>query len=160
MASERVQRQIDRLLDEAENAIGHGDWETARDTAHRVLTIDPGNDDAQAFLGIAERGLGSGSQPTLPAVSPPAVAPSSQPTYFANGRYQVKEFLGEGGKKRVYLAHDSVLDRDIALAALVRKSDRRAQVALGVAGGDQRQTQAQRKHTARSCRHHIISPVG
>ncbi len=33
MASERIQRRIDRLLDEADEAIGQGDWETARDTA-------------------------------------------------------------------------------------------------------------------------------
>ena len=42
----------------------------------------------------------------------------SQPSSFANGRYQVKEFLGEGGKKRVYQAHDTVLDRDVALAVI------------------------------------------
>ena len=39
---------------------------------------------------------------------------SAVPTSFANGRYQVKKFLGEGGKKKVYLAHDTVLDRDVA----------------------------------------------
>ena len=43
---------------------------------------------------------------------------SVQPTSFANGRYQVKEFLGEGGKKRVYQAHDSVLDRDVAFVLI------------------------------------------
>ena len=31
----------------------------------------------------------------------------------------MREFLGEGGKKRVFLAHDSLLDRDVAFA-LVR----------------------------------------
>jgi len=41
-----------------------------------------------------------------------------QPTSFANGRYQVKKFLGEGGKKKVYLAHDAVLDRDVAFALI------------------------------------------
>jgi tetratricopeptide (TPR) repeat protein len=30
----------------------------------------------------------------------------------------VKRFLGEGGKKRVYLAHDSLLDRDVAFALI------------------------------------------
>jgi tetratricopeptide (TPR) repeat protein len=42
----------------------------------------------------------------------------AQPTSFANGRYQVEKFLGEGGKKRVYLAHDTVLDRDVAFALI------------------------------------------
>jgi tetratricopeptide (TPR) repeat protein len=40
------------------------------------------------------------------------------PTSFVNGRYQVKRFLGEGGKKKVYLVHDSVLDRDVAFALI------------------------------------------
>lgn len=40
-----------------------------------------------------------------PAPPPPAI-----PTSFAGGRYQVKKFLGEGGKKKVYLVHDTVLD--------------------------------------------------
>jgi hypothetical protein len=44
----------------------------------------------------------------------PTKPPVSEPTSFANGRYQVKKFLGEGGKKKVYLAHDTVLDRDVA----------------------------------------------
>jgi tetratricopeptide (TPR) repeat protein/ribosomal protein L40E len=41
-----------------------------------------------------------------------------EPTSFANGRYQVKRFLGEGGKKKVYLAHDTLLDRDVAFALI------------------------------------------
>jgi tetratricopeptide (TPR) repeat protein len=40
------------------------------------------------------------------------------PTSFAGGRYQVNKFLGEGGKKKVYLAHDTVLDRDVAFALI------------------------------------------
>ncbi|MFQ6030094.1 MAG: serine/threonine-protein kinase PknK, partial [Dehalococcoidia bacterium] len=31
---------------------------------------------------------------------------------------EVKRFLGEGGKKKVYLAHDSLLDRDVAFALI------------------------------------------
>ena len=41
-----------------------------------------------------------------------------QPTSFANDRYQVKRFLGEGGKKKVYLAQVSLLDRKIAFALI------------------------------------------
>jgi tetratricopeptide (TPR) repeat protein/ribosomal protein L40E len=49
----------------------------------------------------------------------PLAAPSSpEPSSFANGRYQVKRFLGEGGKKKVYLTHDTLLDRDVAFALI------------------------------------------
>jgi eukaryotic-like serine/threonine-protein kinase len=57
-----------------------------------------------------------------PAV-PPSRTPTPQPSpalpaSFAGGRYQVKRFLGEGGRKRVYLAHDAKLDRDVAIAVI------------------------------------------
>ena len=44
--------------------------------------------------------------------------PSDEPTSFADGRYDVKELLGEGGKKLVYLAHDNTLDREVAFALI------------------------------------------
>jgi tetratricopeptide (TPR) repeat protein len=43
---------------------------------------------------------------------------SPEPSSFANDRYQVKKFLGEGGKKKVYLVHDTLLDRDVAFALI------------------------------------------
>jgi hypothetical protein len=52
-----------------------------------------------------------------------------QPTSFAGGRYQVKKFLGEGGKKKVYLAHDNTLDRDVAFALI--KTEKLDAVASG-----------------------------
>ncbi|MCH8205932.1 MAG: protein kinase [Chloroflexi bacterium] len=55
--------------------------------------------------------------PHADAVQPAPVA-AEMPTSFAGGRYEVKKFLGEGGKKRVYLTHDSVLDRDVAFALI------------------------------------------
>jgi eukaryotic-like serine/threonine-protein kinase len=59
-------------------------------------------------------------QPLSEKSSAPAKPTSlpDTPTSFAGGRYQVKKFLGEGGKKKVYLAHDTTLDRDIAFALI------------------------------------------
>jgi len=122
MASERIQRRIDRLLDQAEEAMDRSDWESVRDYAKVALGLDPENTDALAFLAAVEQVLEAEStvpSPQSPAAQPRESAPSPvQPTSFANGRYQVKRFLGEGGKKIVYLAHDSTLDRDVAFALI------------------------------------------
>src|SRR3989442_4723271 len=49
----------------------------------------------------------------------PAVAPApAMPATIAGGRYQLRCLLGEGGKKRVYLATDTRLDRDVAIALI------------------------------------------
>ncbi|MFB0547126.1 MAG: protein kinase, partial [Anaerolineae bacterium] len=48
----------------------------------------------------------------------PTKPTSLEPTSFVGDRYQVKKFLGEGGKKKVYLAYDTVLDRDVAFALI------------------------------------------
>ena len=73
------------------------------------------NDPGDKFCGECARALEVVS--AAPTSTKRTAAPQ-QPTSFANGRYQVHDFLGEGGKKRVYRAHDSVLDRDVALAVI------------------------------------------
>ena len=127
MASERVQRRIDQLLDRIEEAVDQLNWERVRELAEAVLDFAPDNDDAKAFLSTAERALsrssGRATETTAPEAEPspssPAQAPiSAQPTSFVGGRYQVKKLLGEGGKKKVYLAHDTVLDREVAIALI------------------------------------------
>ena len=50
MASDQVQRQLDRLLDEAEEAITSDDWATVSSRAKAVLAIDLDNNDGQAYL--------------------------------------------------------------------------------------------------------------
>ena len=57
MASERIQRQIDRLLDEAESAFAQRDWVALQEHARSVLDLDPDNSDASGFLAAAERAL-------------------------------------------------------------------------------------------------------
>jgi tetratricopeptide (TPR) repeat protein len=52
-----------------------------------------------------------------------ALAQVSQTESFASGRYVVRRFLGEGGKKKVYLAHDTVLDRDVAFGLIKVEPD-------------------------------------
>jgi predicted ATPase len=42
----------------------------------------------------------------------------SVPTSFASGRYLVRRPLGQGGQKKVYLARDDRLDRDVVIALL------------------------------------------
>ncbi len=119
MASERVQRRIDILLDEADQAIAQSDWSVVRDRAQNVLALDPDNGDAATFLAAADRALASSGQPPASTSTPTSKEPSAdQPTSFANGRYQVKRFLGEGGKKKIYLAQDTTLDREVAFALI------------------------------------------
>jgi class 3 adenylate cyclase/Cdc6-like AAA superfamily ATPase len=60
----------------------------------------------------------AGAEAAPPAgTSTPKPAPAL-PASFAGGRYVVKGFLGEGGRKKVYLAHDTKLDRDVAVAII------------------------------------------
>ena len=115
MASDRLQRQIELPLDEAEAAIKELDWRVVHDRAQAVLGIDPKNAEGLAFLSTADRAIGGATPPpqtTEPPTSQPATALTMTPaqaTSFANGRYQVARFLGEGGKKKVYLAPDTLL---------------------------------------------------
>ena len=125
MASDRLQRQVERLLDEADQAIIEEDWSTVASRARAILRIDPENSDAISYLAVAERDQSTStelpifesSQPNT-STSPPTTTIPDQPTVFANDRYQVKRFLGEGGKKKVYLAQDTMLDREVAFALI------------------------------------------
>ena len=99
--SERVQRQIERLLDEAADAISHDDWATVRQRAHAALTFDSSNEDALSYLAAAEEALAVSEAPKSSEVSSTPLGPTApQPTSFANGRYTVTKFLGEGARRR------------------------------------------------------------
>src|SRR5947209_7338554 len=63
MPSERVQRHIDRLLDEADQGVAARDWAAVRDRAREVLALDPDNPDARELAAAAVRMLGDDGQP-------------------------------------------------------------------------------------------------
>src|SRR5437660_5158281 len=50
--------------------------------------------------------------------SPVEESEEQLPASFADGRYESKACLGEGARKRVYLAHDQKLARDVAFALI------------------------------------------
>ena len=74
MASDRVQRQLDRLLDEVDEAMTQLDWEQVRDRSQAVLALDPENEDALRFLAASERALGTSAPSPMskPATPTPA----------------------------------------------------------------------------------------
>ena len=59
MLCDRVQRQIDRLLEQAEEAIALRQWEDLRATCEVVLNLDPENSDATRYLALADKSLAS-----------------------------------------------------------------------------------------------------
>jgi class 3 adenylate cyclase len=73
------------------------------------------NRPGEKFCG--ECGAGLASAPAPAAAEPRASGPPA-PQALAGGRYVVRRFLGEGSRKRVYLAHDTRLDRDVAIALI------------------------------------------
>ena len=58
MVSERIQRRLERLLDQIDEAEANGNWESVRDLALDVLEVDNGNTEANAYLRAAERRVG------------------------------------------------------------------------------------------------------
>lgn len=89
------------------------------------------NEPGERFCGQCgfplEAGRASPRTPATPAQTPGEVRPlgGSAPVStgddtpsISGGRYRVERFLGEGAKKRVFLAHDTRLDRPVAVAIL------------------------------------------
>ena len=61
MPSERVQRRIDALLDEADKSIELRNWQSALEFAEAALGFDPDNSEANSFKDAANRALTASS---------------------------------------------------------------------------------------------------
>ncbi|MEX1255884.1 MAG: protein kinase [Dehalococcoidia bacterium] len=72
------------------------------------------NPRSQKFCDSCGQSIG----PATASNVPPAPAAEEPPASFAAGRYQVRRFLGEGAKKRVFEAHDTLLDREVAVSLI------------------------------------------
>jgi hypothetical protein len=86
MASERIQRRIERLLDQIDTAEASGDWQQVFDLARDVLDIDHENGEALAYRQSAERRLGiltesGASSPRSDAAAPSLTPLLTEPTH-------------------------------------------------------------------------------
>ncbi|MCH7480537.1 MAG: hypothetical protein IIC79_03990 [Chloroflexi bacterium] len=80
MPSERVQRRIDNLLDQTEEAVESTEWARVRELAEAVLVADPENEDAATFLAMAQK---AGEVDSDEPPDPPRglVSPTHTPQY-------------------------------------------------------------------------------
>ncbi|MBI2724409.1 MAG: AAA family ATPase [Chloroflexi bacterium] len=83
MPGERIQRQTDALLDEAEAAVRALDWTTVRARTDAVLALDPGNEDALALVSAADR-ANAAVTPAPVAVAAPAQERRQVTVFFSD----------------------------------------------------------------------------
>ena len=57
MLNDRVQKQIDWLVDQAQDAIALGQWEELRAICEALLSLDPDHSDAKRYLSLADKSL-------------------------------------------------------------------------------------------------------
>ena len=116
MTSERIQRRIERLLEQIDAADASGDWQQVVDLSRDVLSIDEDNQEARAYQRAAERhlgirsdagGVGAALKPARPEDA--AAHPGSGPTYS-------RTFVGrEAELRQLHAAFDNAVSGEGSL---------------------------------------------
>ena len=57
MLSDRIQRHIDGLVDQAQKAIALGQWHELRAICEKLLSFDPDHSDVKRYLSLADKSL-------------------------------------------------------------------------------------------------------
>jgi Kae1-associated kinase Bud32 len=83
---------------------------------------------------------------------PSGSEPAEAPRALLNGRYQLAYKLGDGGMGSVYLAHDTLLDRSVALKELISRSG-------ATDLGERRMRAVQEARAMARVRHPTIVPI-
>ncbi|MGO9451111.1 MAG: protein kinase domain-containing protein [Candidatus Binataceae bacterium] len=79
---------------------------------------DHANQPGERYCGGCGKALDSAAAKQSAGASVPGTLAESHPESFGTGRYKVIRLLGTGGSKRVYLARDSALNRDVAVSVI------------------------------------------
>ena len=102
--------KIEELLKKIDHAVDEANWSLVGDLSKEILSLDPMNPNGLAFLEMAKRKIDSQN------TSFEEKQKEALPSAFVGKRYKVKELLGEGARKKVFLCRDTSMDRDIAFS--------------------------------------------
>ncbi len=120
MPSERIQRQIDGLLDEAEQALRNLDWGVVQERAEAVLGIDPSNSDALTYLASARRKLSEAeSQETTTLSSAASPIPYPQPETKQKQHFEQENNAVINEKERAHLKRMSIFSTSLGIVFTV-----------------------------------------
>ena len=144
MPSERLQRRIEALLDEADTAMASGDWAAVQARARSVLAADPDNADGHEYLAMAERGLAAAVHAQEDTDSPGrrGFNRTGSPRLIRRRPLRRPPLPGRGRPEAGLSRPRQPLDRDVAFCAIKteglergRERIRREAQAMGRLGG-------------------------